>query len=108
MAYTRVLVLLAIFTLCQACSLSDHPVAHSKLGKPSSLETLEKLVDVPGPIEVETVNSADWTVPSRPVESEERRRAGGASDRSPGADSCLRPHRTTPAIRKLSGRYGRI
>ena len=63
MAYTRALVLLAIFTLCQACGLSDHPIAHSKLGKPSSLEMLEKLVDVPGPIEVETVNSADWTVP---------------------------------------------
>lgn len=63
MAFTRAIFLLAIFTLCQACSLSDHPVAQSKLGKPSSLEALEKLVDVPGPIEVETVNSADWTVP---------------------------------------------
>ncbi len=40
MAYTRALVLVAIFTLCQACSLSDHPVAQSKLGKPSSLEAL--------------------------------------------------------------------
>jgi N-acyl homoserine lactone hydrolase len=62
-ACTRAFVLLAMFTLCQACSLSDHPVVQSKLGKPSSLEALEKLVDVPGPIEVETVNSADWTVP---------------------------------------------
>jgi glyoxylase-like metal-dependent hydrolase (beta-lactamase superfamily II) len=33
------------------------------LGKPSSLEALEKVIDVPGPIEVETVNSADWKVP---------------------------------------------
>jgi len=63
MACTRALVLLAMFFLCQACSLSDHPVVESKLGKLSSLEALEKLVDVSGPIEVETVNSADWTVP---------------------------------------------
>jgi N-acyl homoserine lactone hydrolase len=63
MACTRALVLLGLFTLCQACSLSDHPVVQSKLGKPSSLEALEKVIDVPGPIEVETVNSADWKVP---------------------------------------------
>jgi glyoxylase-like metal-dependent hydrolase (beta-lactamase superfamily II) len=63
MACTRAFVLIAIFTICQACSLSDHPVVQAKLGKPSSLEALEKLIDVPGPIEVETVNSADWTVP---------------------------------------------
>ena len=63
MACTRVLVLLALFTLCEGCSLSDHPVLQSKLGRPSSLEALETVIDVPGPIEVETVNSADWTVP---------------------------------------------
>lgn len=63
MVRTRAFVLLGIFALCQACSLSDHPVVQSKMGKPSSLEALEKLVDVPGPIDVETVNSADWTVP---------------------------------------------
>jgi glyoxylase-like metal-dependent hydrolase (beta-lactamase superfamily II) len=42
--------LLALFTLCQACSLSDQPVVESTLGKPSSLEALEKDIDVPGPI----------------------------------------------------------
>jgi N-acyl homoserine lactone hydrolase len=49
--------------LCQACSLSDHGVVQSSLGRPSSLAEMEKLIDLPGPIEVETINSADWTVP---------------------------------------------
>jgi N-acyl homoserine lactone hydrolase len=61
--HTKWLAVLSILTICPACSLSDHPVVESKLGKPSSLEALEKVIDVPGPIEVETVNSADWTVP---------------------------------------------
>lgn len=63
MAGARSLLLLSILVLCQACSLSDHPVVQSNLGRPSSLAEMEKLIDVPGPIEVETINSADWTVP---------------------------------------------
>jgi N-acyl homoserine lactone hydrolase len=57
------LVALGVLAFCQACSLSTHQVAHSSLGKPSSLAEMEKLIDLPGPIDVETVNSADWTVP---------------------------------------------
>ena len=53
---------LSMLTLCQACSLSDHQVVPSSLGKRSSLAEMEKLIDVPGPISVETINSADWTV----------------------------------------------
>jgi N-acyl homoserine lactone hydrolase len=63
MAYTRWLVVLGILSLCQACNLSDHRVVKSSLGKPSSMAEMDKLLDTPGPIEVETVNSADWTVP---------------------------------------------
>jgi N-acyl homoserine lactone hydrolase len=63
MAKTKWLVILSILTICQACSLSDHPIVQSNLGRPSSLTELEKVVDTPGPIEVETINSADWTVP---------------------------------------------
>jgi hypothetical protein len=59
----RSLLLLGILVLCQACSLSDHHVVQSNLGKPSSLVEMERLIDKPGPIEVETINSADWTVP---------------------------------------------
>jgi N-acyl homoserine lactone hydrolase len=63
MAKTKWLVVLTILTICQACSLSDHPIVQSNLGRRSSFIELEKVVDTPGPIEVETVNSADWTVP---------------------------------------------
>jgi N-acyl homoserine lactone hydrolase len=54
---------LGMVAICQACGLSSHPLAPSNLGKSSSLAEMEKLVDAPGPIEVETVNSADWAVP---------------------------------------------
>ena len=57
------LVMCGILFLCQGCSLSDHKVVQARLGKASNLAEMEKLIDVPGPIEVQTVNSADWTVP---------------------------------------------
>jgi N-acyl homoserine lactone hydrolase len=63
MAYTRWLVVLGVLVLCQACNLSDHRIGQPHLGKPSSLAEMERLLDVPGPIEVQTVNSADWAVP---------------------------------------------
>jgi N-acyl homoserine lactone hydrolase len=63
MSHARWIMVIGILALCQACSLSDHPVAKSTLGRPSSFADMEKVIDVPGPIEVETVNSADWEVP---------------------------------------------
>jgi N-acyl homoserine lactone hydrolase len=62
MARKQWLAVLSVLALCQACSLSDHQVVPSNLGKLSSLAEMEKLIDVPGPISVETINSADWTV----------------------------------------------
>jgi N-acyl homoserine lactone hydrolase len=62
MANTKWLAVLSILTICQACSLSDHPVVHSNLGRLTSFAEVEKVVDTPGPIDVETINSADWTV----------------------------------------------
>lgn len=62
MARMQCLAVLCILALCQACSLSDHHVVQSNLGKLSSLAEMENLIDVPGPIDVETINSADWTV----------------------------------------------
>jgi N-acyl homoserine lactone hydrolase len=63
MPRSRWFLVLGVLALCQACSLSDHRVIESKLGKPSSLAGMEKLLETPGPIEVDTINSADWTVP---------------------------------------------
>src|SRR5271170_2799965 len=55
--------ILSALMMVEGCSLSDHKVIASHLGTHSSLAELEKVVDLPGPIEVETINSADWTVP---------------------------------------------
>jgi glyoxylase-like metal-dependent hydrolase (beta-lactamase superfamily II) len=46
----------------QGCSLSSHTLGKPALGKPSSSAEMERLIDQPGPIELETINSADWSV----------------------------------------------
>jgi N-acyl homoserine lactone hydrolase len=63
MADARWMTVLGLLIMAQGCSLSDHKAVQSRLGTRSSIADLEKIVDVPGSIEVETVNSADWTVP---------------------------------------------
>lgn len=63
MTHTRWLTVLGLLIVIQGCSLSDHKVVPSQLGTRSSLAELEKVIDVPGPIEIQTINSADWTVP---------------------------------------------
>lgn len=45
-----------------ACTVTSHPTQKVKLGKASSSGALLALIDKPGPIEVETVNSADWVI----------------------------------------------
>src|SRR6185312_7728587 len=45
-----------------ACRLTTHPVEAAQLGTPSSSEALLAVIDQPGPISVETVNSADWSI----------------------------------------------
>ncbi len=44
------------------CEAVGHPTVPSALGTPSSGAALEALVDQPGPLEVETVVSANWVV----------------------------------------------
>jgi glyoxylase-like metal-dependent hydrolase (beta-lactamase superfamily II) len=51
------------FFLIQGCSLTTHSVEKAALGKPSSSAAMEALLDQPGPIQLETINSADWFVP---------------------------------------------
>src|SRR5450432_712146 len=55
---TRFLVLFAVATW----PLSRHAVAAARLGTPSSTQAMEAVIDVPGPITVETVVGADWQV----------------------------------------------
>lgn len=59
MTYTRWLTVLGLLIVIQGCSLSDHKVVPSQLGTRSSLAELEKVIDVPVPIEIQTINSAD-------------------------------------------------
>lgn len=46
-----------------ACRTTSHRVATSELGVASSSQRLLAVIDQPGPVEVETVASADWAVP---------------------------------------------
>lgn len=46
----------------QGCGLSSHPLGKSALGKASSSDEMERLIDLPGPIQLETISSADWSV----------------------------------------------
>jgi N-acyl homoserine lactone hydrolase len=45
-----------------ACKLTSHPVQPAELGTASSTDALLAVIDQPGPIQLETVSSADWTI----------------------------------------------
>ena len=57
-----VLLSIAVLTL-QGCSITSHPASKATLGKTSSSAEMERLLDQPGPVQLETINSADWLVP---------------------------------------------
>lgn len=54
--------LIAITTL-GGCTATSHPVTRSTLGRPSSSAEMERLIDQPGPIDLNSIASADWVVP---------------------------------------------
>lgn len=54
---------LAFVLLLQACGVTTHPVEPANLGQPTSLAAMEAVMDKPGPVEVDSVVSADWQVP---------------------------------------------
>ena len=54
---------LGAVALLAGCAMTSHETTPSKLGTVRSLAELEAVLDVPGPIEVETVIGADWQVP---------------------------------------------
>ncbi|TAJ83110.1 MAG: MBL fold metallo-hydrolase [Gallionellaceae bacterium] len=60
--HTLVIFSCALVLLLQGCALSSHPLGNPALGKASSSAEMERLIDQPGPIQMETVISADWTV----------------------------------------------
>ena len=61
--WVRGVVVLGVLGVLAACSSSTHPVERAKLGKNISDAVMEQQLDVPGPVLVETVVSANWAVP---------------------------------------------
>lgn len=55
--------MLSVALAMQGCSTTSHLVAPIRAGQPSSSSAMERLIDQPGPIELQTINSADWRVP---------------------------------------------
>ena len=53
----------ALILALSGCSLSTQPLGTAAPGKASSSAEMEGLIDQPGPIELETIISADWSVP---------------------------------------------
>jgi glyoxylase-like metal-dependent hydrolase (beta-lactamase superfamily II) len=46
----------------QGCSLTSHPLGEPAPGKASGSDEMERLIDQPGPVELESIVSADWSV----------------------------------------------
>jgi N-acyl homoserine lactone hydrolase len=50
--------------MCIACFVqTTHPTEAAKLGRRGSSKAMEAVIDKPGPLEIETVASADWVAP---------------------------------------------
>ena len=72
----------ALLLLLQGCALTSHPLGKPALGKASSSAEMERLIDQPGPIQLETIDSADWTVAARRLaESEKSCGSSGRTER---------------------------
>lgn len=53
----------ALALILQGCALTSHPIGKPAIGKPSSSAEMERLIDQPGPIQLESIDSADWSLP---------------------------------------------
>ena len=49
--------------LLHGCAGTSHKIEKSTLGVPRTTQDLLAVIDLPGPVALETVNSADWAVP---------------------------------------------
>ncbi len=75
-------VAIAALLLATACTATSHATGPSPLGVARSSKELLAVIDQPGPIEVETVASADWVVPREGLINLDhpRARAAGLKD----------------------------
>ena len=53
---------LTLSLLLAGCTLTRHPTQPATLGQVRTFDDLNKVIDVPGPVTVDTVNTADWGV----------------------------------------------
>jgi len=60
---SRVALLGGLALASTGCSITSHDIRPSAIGVPRSSDAMLAVVDEPGPVTVETVNSADWAVP---------------------------------------------
>lgn len=58
----RYLIGLAVVSVT-ACAYSQHPAARGEMGVARSSDELVALLDTPGPVTLQSVDSADWSVP---------------------------------------------
>ncbi len=58
----RILLVTALVSLLTGCKVSSHSTQNSTLGVPRSSAELLAVVDQPGPVLLETVNSSDWQI----------------------------------------------
>lgn len=79
-------VAVAALLLATACTPTSHPTGPSSLGVARPARDMLAVIDVPGPIEVETVASADWVVPREGLINLDHPRA-----RAAGLTSGLEP-----------------
>jgi len=74
---SRFAVAAALF-LATACATTSHPVGPASLGTARTSQDLLAVIDQPGPVEVETVASADWVAPRKGLLNLEHPRARAA------------------------------
>lgn len=59
----RITVTLALLLSLQGCMTTSHPGTPAVTGVNTGSDAMEQLIEQPGPIELETIHSADWSGP---------------------------------------------
>lgn len=72
---------LLLLLLLQACSITTHPLGAPAPGKSATEARMESLIDVPGPVRLDTFASADWSVALSGLVNLKSPEAAGIKDR---------------------------
>jgi N-acyl homoserine lactone hydrolase len=54
---------LTLAALLAACTVTTHPTTTAQLGQATSSADMERVMDLPGPVQLSTINSANWVAP---------------------------------------------